>query len=102
MDEGEGCLEGKPRGRGQPGAGTGMVSNSLGTTGSWARGDDGDRSSEQSLRWDDGCQACEAELESIQILQRLKRSKQGLVKKVERIIMIRLFNAAERRTSKIA
>lgn len=40
-------------------------------------------------------------LESLQILQRLKSSKQGLVKKVEQIIMIRLFNAAERRTSKI-
>ena len=31
----------------------------------------------------------------------LNSSKQGLVKKVEQIITIRLFNAAERRTSKI-
>lgn len=48
----------------------------------------------------DALQSCATELESIQTAAP-NSSKQGLVKKVEQIIMICLFNAAERRTSKI-
>lgn len=61
----------------------------------------GDSSRGQSLHWEGVFQGCEAEPESIQSLQQLNRSKQGLVKKLEQIIMIHMFNAAERRTSKI-
>lgn len=107
-EEGEGCLEKKLRGRGWTGADTGRVANSLLSLkvllAPWAPCDDGHGVIITASNHCTGkvfFRVTRLSWSLIQILQRLKRSKQGLVKKVEQIIMIRLFNAAERRTSKI-